>query len=200
MEAMKTMIHDQDLPMHSWAKATRTSLYVQNKISYTALGFKTPKDMFTRKKPKVSHPKIFGCLLFVYIPKEKRTKLDPSEKKGIFVGYCEVSKAFRIYIPGYHHMKISRDVPFDEDVALKKSRNCQLEEVYEEVVTPKVAEPMEEVALSPNDEILKDHDMLEPQKPPHMRRYGALEGSTRQSKKPNPFPNYVALMCDLVDT
>ena len=59
--------------------------------------------------------------------------------------------------------------------------------------------------------------MLEPQEPPHMNishkrkpvwareiiqeaeRYGAPEGSTRQSKKPKSFPSYVALMCDLVD-
>ena len=30
-------------------------------------------------------------------------------------------------------------------------------------------------------------------------RYGAPKGSTRISKKPKPFSNYVALMCDLVD-
>ena len=30
-------------------------------------------------------------------------------------------------------------------------------------------------------------------------RHGAPEGSTRISKKPKPFSNYVALMCDLVD-
>ena len=83
--------------------------------------------MFTGKKPKVSHLKIFGCSVFVDILKEKRTKLDPSEKKGIFVGYCEVSKPFRIYILGYHHMEISRDVTFDEDTTLKKSRRCHLE-------------------------------------------------------------------------
>ena len=62
--------------------------------------------MFRRKKPEVSHLKIFGCPLFVHIPKEKRTKLDPSRDKGIFVGYYEVSKPFRIYILGYHHMEI----------------------------------------------------------------------------------------------
>jgi transposase InsO family protein len=28
MEAVKTMIHDQDLPMHLWAEAARTSIYV----------------------------------------------------------------------------------------------------------------------------------------------------------------------------
>jgi transposase InsO family protein len=29
MEAMKTMIHDQDIPMHLWEEAAKTSLYVQ---------------------------------------------------------------------------------------------------------------------------------------------------------------------------
>jgi hypothetical protein len=103
MESIKTMIHDQYLPMHLWDEATRTSVYVQNRLSHRALGFKTPEEMFTGKKPEVSHLKIFGCPVFVHIPKEKRTQLDPSGKKGIFVGYCEVSKAFRIYILGYHH-------------------------------------------------------------------------------------------------
>ena len=128
MEAVKTMIHDQYLSMDLWAEATRTAVYVQNRISHSALGFKTPEEMFTCKKPEVSHLKIFGCPIFVHIPKEKITKLDPSRKKGIFVGYCEVSKAFRIYILGYHHMEISRDVTFDEGTTLKKSRKCQLEE------------------------------------------------------------------------
>jgi hypothetical protein len=45
------------------------------------------------------------------------------------VEYSEVSKAFRIYIPGHHHIEISRDVTFDEEVVLNKSRRCQLEEL-----------------------------------------------------------------------
>ena len=76
--------------------------------------------MYTRKKPEVSHLKIFGSLVYVHIPKEKRTKLDPSRKKGMFVGYCEVSKAFRIYIARFHHIDISRDVTFDEETIILK--------------------------------------------------------------------------------
>ena len=109
----------------------------------------------------------------------------------------EVSKAFRIYILGYHHLEISSDVIFDEDTTLKKSRKCQLQETYEEVVAPRAAEPMKEVTHSLDDEILEEHDMLEPQEPPHVNishkrnpnsvhdiiqeaeRYGAPEGSTR---------------------
>jgi transposase InsO family protein len=217
MEAMKAMIHDQDLPMHLWAEETRTTVYVQNRLSHSALGFKTPKEMFSGKKPKVSHLKIFVRPVFVHIPKEKRTKLDPSGKKGIFVGYFEVSKAFRIYILGYHHIEINIDVTFDEDVELKKSRRFQLEEVYEEeLVAPRVEKPVREATISPDDEIHEDIDMIEYQEPPQMtishkrkpawareliqdgKKYGAPEGTMRQVKKPKPFSSYMALMCDLI--
>jgi hypothetical protein len=115
--------------------------------------------------------------VFIHIPKDNRNKLDPSGKKGIFVGYCEVSKAFRIYIPGQHHIEISQDVTFDEDAMLKKSKICQLEEVYEEEPVipntamrevPRDAEPMREVVTSPDEELLEDHDIVEVKDPPHM--------------------------------
>jgi transposase InsO family protein len=122
MEVLNTMIHDQDIPMHLWDETTRKTIYVQNRLSCSALGFKTPEEMFNGKKPEVIHLKIFGCPIFVQIPKEKITKLDPSGKKGIFVGYREVYKAFRIYILGYHHIEINRDVTFGEDASLKRSR------------------------------------------------------------------------------
>jgi hypothetical protein len=121
-----------------------------------------------------------------------------------------------------HELTISAkwavNITFDEDAALKRSRKCQLEEVYEEEpVAPRVAEPVKEVTVSPNDEIPKDHDMIESQEPPRMtishkrkpawakeliqdaEKYGAPEGTMRQSKKPKPFSSYMALMCDLVE-
>ena len=121
MEVVKTMINDQDLPMHLWAEETRTFVYVQNRLSHSALRLKNPEEMYTKKKPEGIHLKIFGCREYVHILKEKRTKLDPSGKKGIFVGYYEVSKAFRIYISGFHCIDISRDVTFGEEITLKKS-------------------------------------------------------------------------------
>ena len=132
MEAVRTMIHDQDLPMCLWAEAVRTAVYVQNRVSHSALEFKTPEEVFSENKPEVIHLKIFGCHVFIHIPEDKRTKLDPFGKQGLFVGYCEVSKAFRIYIMRFHHIEISRDVTFDEEIVLKRSRKCRYEEVYEE--------------------------------------------------------------------
>ena len=129
--------------------------------------------------------------------------MDPLEKKGIFVGYCDLSKSFIIYIPSYHHIEINIYVTFDEGATLNKSRRCQLEEVYEEEpVAPRVAELVREVTISPDDEIHEDHDMKESQEPPQMtishkrkpawereliqdgEKYGAPEGTMRQVKKP----------------
>jgi hypothetical protein len=69
MEEVKTMIHDQDFPMHLWDEVARTTMYVQNRLSHSVLGFKTPEEMFSRKKPEVIHLKIFGCPVFIHIPK-----------------------------------------------------------------------------------------------------------------------------------
>ena len=85
MEAMETMTHDQDLPMHLWAEEVRIVVYVHNILSHSYFGFKTLEEMYIGNKSEVSDLKIFGCPLYVHIPKEKRTKLDPSRKNGIFV-------------------------------------------------------------------------------------------------------------------
>jgi hypothetical protein len=72
---------DQDLPMCLWAEAAMAVVYVQNRLSHSALGFKTPEEMFTGKKPEVSHLKIFGCPVFIHIPKRKETSWSPPERR-----------------------------------------------------------------------------------------------------------------------
>ena len=78
--------------------------------------------IFFVKKPKVIQLRIFGCPVYIHVPKEKRKNLDPSRKKGIFVGYSESLKAYRIYFLGFKKIYISRDVTFDEDSTYIKSR------------------------------------------------------------------------------
>jgi hypothetical protein len=61
-------------------------------------------------------------VLCIYVPKEKRTKIEPSGKKGVFVGYSENSKTYKIYVPGQRKIEVSRDVTFREEVVFKKFR------------------------------------------------------------------------------
>jgi hypothetical protein len=53
----------------------------------------TSEEDFIRVKHEVGNFRIFGCPIYIHVPKEKRTKLDPSGKKGTFVGYNESLKA-----------------------------------------------------------------------------------------------------------
>ena len=75
--------------------------------------------------------------MYIHIPKEKRKKLDPSGKKGIFVGYSESSKAYRIYFLGFKNIDINRDVTFDEDSPYNKSRKKPIEDP-KEIEAPRI--------------------------------------------------------------
>ena len=81
MEAVKAMIHDQDIPMYLWEEVAIIVVYVHNRISHSALGNKTPEEIFFNERPEVSHLNSFGCPVYIHIPKEKISKLDPSGKK-----------------------------------------------------------------------------------------------------------------------
>ena len=121
------MIHDQSLPMFLWAEASRTTVYVQNKCPHKIVKNMTPEEAFTGVKPEVGHLQIFGCPIYIYVPKEKRTQLEPSGKKGTFVGFSESSKAYRIYIARSRQIEVSRDMTFEEEMVVRKGRGSDME-------------------------------------------------------------------------
>jgi transposase InsO family protein len=96
VEASRAMLHDQDLPMLLWAMACNTTVYVQNKSPWRILEDKTPEEAFIGEKQKMGHLRIFSCPVYIHVPKEKRTKLEPSGRKRVFVRYNETLKAYRI--------------------------------------------------------------------------------------------------------
>jgi hypothetical protein len=132
-ETVKALLNDQGLSMFLWGEAAMTAIYVQNRSPHRILKDMTPEEAFSGKKPNVENLRIFRCPVYSHIPKDKRNKLEPSEKKGIFVGYSDSSKAYRIYIPEQHKIKVNRDVTFNEKMAFKKSieENIEEEEIEE---------------------------------------------------------------------
>ena len=97
--------------------------------------------------------------MYIHIPKEKRTKLDPSGRKGIFMGCSKSSKAYRIYFPGFKNIDISRDVTFDEDTTYNKSRKKPTEE-SEEAEAPIIHDTTMNEKLKKKIENLKNHKDL----------------------------------------
>ena len=67
--------------------------------------------MVTRKWI-VEQLRVFGCVAYAHVPKEKRKKLDDKGVKCIFTRYSPKSKAYRLYDPLNNKMILSRDVEF----------------------------------------------------------------------------------------
>ena len=55
VESGKTMIHDQDLPMHLWVEAARRTVYVQNRLSHSA-SMKKYMNMYLPEMQKLHPP------------------------------------------------------------------------------------------------------------------------------------------------
>jgi hypothetical protein len=72
--------------MIMWAEACNTKLYVQNISPHNLLMDKTIEEAFFRVKPEIGYLRIFGCLVYIHVPVEKRTKLEPSRQTGKICG------------------------------------------------------------------------------------------------------------------
>ncbi len=57
------------------------------------------EHVYIDKPPRLGHLKVFGYLAYIHVPKDKSRKLGLRAKWSIFVGYDNVSKAYKIYSP-----------------------------------------------------------------------------------------------------
>jgi hypothetical protein len=91
------MLNEKNLPNYFWAKVVTTAVYIMNRTPTAAVHGMTPKEKFISKKPNVSHLKVFGCIAYVHVPDEKKSKLDPKDDKCIFIGYSLKQKGYRCF-------------------------------------------------------------------------------------------------------
>jgi hypothetical protein len=89
-----------------------TVVHLLNRSPTKAIDGKMPYEAWHRCKPAVSHLRVFGCLAFV---KELNhvSKLNDQSTLGVFIGYTESIKAYRVLDPVTQRVRITRDVVFD---------------------------------------------------------------------------------------
>jgi transposase InsO family protein len=114
MEMAKSMLFEKGLPKAFWPEAVNTAVYLMNRCPTKAIWKKTPFEAWSGRTPSVNHLKVFGCVCYAQIPKQKRTKLEETSEKCVFIGYSSMSKGYRLYNLKTNKVIISRDVVFDE--------------------------------------------------------------------------------------
>ena len=124
VEAVRCMLIDSDMEKCFWGEAICTANFVQNRVVTRTTGC-TPFERWFDSKPSFESFRVFGENCAVWIPKEKRKKLDDTSVIMKFVGYDEEAKAYRLVDPETKRITLSRDVSFlkpsDGTVIDKKS-------------------------------------------------------------------------------
>ncbi|KAH9754083.1 hypothetical protein KPL71_015319 [Citrus sinensis] len=105
---------------------------------------KTPYELWKDKKPNIGYFKVFGCKCFVLNTKDNLGKFDPKSDVGIFLGYSNSSKAYRVYNKRTLVVEESMHVTFDE------SNPFSMEKV---VVDDNAEKEQQEEASNDNQEV-----------------------------------------------
>ncbi|XP_074362133.1 uncharacterized protein LOC141702330 [Apium graveolens] len=94
-----------------------------NQLPTKAVYNRTPLQLWSGRRPTVSHLKIFECVCYIYVPIEKQHKLEDKVDKEILLGYSSQSKGYWVYNPQNNKLQVSRDVVFDENASWDWEQN-----------------------------------------------------------------------------
>jgi hypothetical protein len=113
-ETARCLSFETPVPLYLWPETISTADYLINRRPASKFGHRTPEELFTKKRPDLSHLRIFGSATYVLIPIRMNGKMAPKSRKAIMVGYNHTSKCYHCYVPSLKKIVISRDVQFNE--------------------------------------------------------------------------------------
>ncbi|MCO5576686.1 hypothetical protein L7F22_030501 [Adiantum nelumboides] len=94
-DVARALMSEKNISPCFWAETASIVAYTMNMILTAAVHDMTPREKFTGKKPDVSHFTVFGCIAYVHVPEELRTKLDLETEKC--VDYSVEQKGYKCY-------------------------------------------------------------------------------------------------------
>jgi len=100
VEMARTMIRHKDVDEDRWADAIKRAVNIKNRVTSRALpDRKTSHELWTGNTPDVSHMWVFGSTCWVVLHKSHiYGKFGDKAAKGIFVGYPDGSKAYKVIL------------------------------------------------------------------------------------------------------
>lgn len=119
---LQSMI-DAGLPLKFWAEAAITAVHLHRVTPQQALGpggWHSPHEMLFGKTPQVSHLRRFGCLVYIHLHEEDRTrrekKLGPRSEPAVMLGYVtRTTKLWRCWNHRLQKADNYSEVRFVED-------------------------------------------------------------------------------------
>uniref|UniRef100_A0A2N9I8R7 Integrase catalytic domain-containing protein n=1 Tax=Fagus sylvatica TaxID=28930 RepID=A0A2N9I8R7_FAGSY len=118
LETARALLIGAHVPSRYWDDAVATVVHLLNRMPTKVLTFQTPLKVLSNHVPLPAvlmiPPRIFGCVAFVHLHKNQRTKLDPCAVRCLFLGYGLHKKEYRCFDPTTKRTYITMDVTFLE--------------------------------------------------------------------------------------
>ncbi|GJY67091.1 retrovirus-related pol polyprotein from transposon TNT 1-94 [Tanacetum coccineum] len=124
VEAARTMLIFSRLPEFLWAEAVATACFTQNRSIIHTRHNKTPYELLRGRKPNVEYFHVFGSLCYPTNDRDDLGKMKPKADIGVFIGYSETSRGFRIYNRRTKKIMETIHVKFDELTAMASEHDC----------------------------------------------------------------------------
>ena len=113
-ERITAMLEESGLSKRYWAECLAALVHVLNCCPTASLTDATPNEIWFRKKPDIGHLRVWGCVAYVHVQRDKRSSLGSHMEKCIFIGYPEGYKGWKFYNPETRKVIISERADFDE--------------------------------------------------------------------------------------
>ncbi|GJW04892.1 retrovirus-related pol polyprotein from transposon TNT 1-94 [Tanacetum coccineum] len=112
------------LPEFLWAEAVATTCFTQNRSIIHTRHNKTPFELLRGRKPNVEYFHVFGSLCYPTNDRDDLGKKKPKADIGVFIGYSETSRGFRIYNQRTKKIMETIHVKFDQLTAMASEQDC----------------------------------------------------------------------------
>lgn len=177
VESARTMLVAKNLGKEFWAEAVNTAVFVLNRTGTSPTEGKTPYELWYGKSFDIKWLQVFGSKVYVHVPKCKRRKWDNKSKPGIFVGYSDTTKGYRIYIPCDRKVEISCNVIFDCNESIdSKGQHKNLNSEYIDIDScSEDTHTQQEVVAEVNRDDSRLFETIDPEESQHVEEVNNVE-------------------------
>jgi len=114
MSMARCVLIESNLPYQYWDFAVRYAVWTLNRLPTKSIHWKTPYELWMKRKPDASYLRPFGCIAYANVDKSLRSSLEPTSVKCTFLGYAHYQKGYVLQQDHDKKIVVRRDVTFDE--------------------------------------------------------------------------------------
>ena len=173
-EMARVMLNSKKLTKKLWTEAINTTCYTINRVFLRPGTNKTPYEIWKGRKPNVNYFHVFGCLCYILRDRENLGKFDAKSDLGVFLGYSNNSRAYRVY-----NMRTQTVMEFANMVVddLKDFSEYSHEEEIDRLIDVQHHKEMADLIAQPSEATTATADVS---------NADSVETTTGQTEKENP--------------